>query len=93
MNGGLEFMSQEVLRKELNKVLDAGVSAKAISKVTGIYHIDISRFKNGQIMLMEEKAKRLERYLALVKLPTEAELELDPRDRHETDSSAGIIKR
>lgn len=44
-------------------------------------------------MLMEEKAKRLERYLALVKLPTEAELELDPRDRHETDSSAGIIKR
>lgn len=75
MNGGLEFMSQEVLRKELNKVLDAGVSAKAISKVTGIYHIDISRFKNGQIMLMEEKAKRLERYLALVKLPTEAELD------------------
>lgn len=63
-------MNQEKLREKLSSVISLGLSASSISKVTNISRIDLSRFKNGQIYLIDSDADSLERYLELVKIPT-----------------------
>ncbi|CDF43797.1 unknown [Roseburia sp. CAG:182] len=64
-------MIQSELRKRLSDIISNGLSAVAISNVTGISKIDLSRFKNGQINLIDEDMDKLEKYLSLVQIPTE----------------------
>lgn len=56
-------MDQEQLKKRLlYATTEIGLKAKQISKYTGISQADISRFKNGQIMLCLSDAKKLNNY-------------------------------
>lgn len=66
--GGL--MNQEEIREKLSAVVSSGLSANSISKVTNISNIDLSRFKNGQIYLIDSDLKKLNSYLEQVKIPT-----------------------
>ena len=63
-------MNQEELREKLSEIISSGLSAVAISNVTGISKIDLSRFKNGQINLIDADADKLNKYLSLVHIPT-----------------------
>lgn len=63
-------MDQEELREKLLSTVSSGLSANAISKVTNISKIDLSRFKNGQIYLIDSDLEKLNRYLEQVKIPT-----------------------
>lgn len=63
-------MSQNDLRIMLSDIISIGLSAVAISNVTGISKIDLSRFKNGQINLIDADADKLDKYLSLVHIPT-----------------------
>ena len=63
-------MDQEKLREKLSDIISSGLSAVAISNVTGISKIDLSRFKNGQINLIDVDADKLDKYLSLVHIPT-----------------------
>ena len=63
------FMYQDELRNRLSQTISNGLSASAISKTTDISTIDLSRFKNGQICLIELVAERLEEYLDKVVIP------------------------
>lgn len=63
-------MTQGDLRKKMSEIISKGLSAVAISKATGISKIDLSRFKNGQINLIDSDADKLEKYLSLVHIPT-----------------------
>ena len=58
-----------MLKEKLSTILSSGLSASAISKVTNISRIDLSRFKNGQICLIETDAEKLNKYLEQVKIP------------------------
>lgn len=66
--GGL--MNQEEIREKLSTIVSSGLSANSISKVTNISNIDLSRFKNGQIYLIDSDLKKLNSYLEQVKIPT-----------------------
>lgn len=63
-------MTQGDLREKMSEIISKGLSAVAISKATGISKIDLSRFKNGQINLIDSDADKLEKYLSLVQIPT-----------------------
>lgn len=63
-------MIQNELRERLSNIISSGLSAVAISNVTGISKIDLSRFKNGQINLIDAEAEKLDKYLSLVHIPT-----------------------
>ena len=63
-------MSQNDLRIMLSDIISSVLSAVAISNVTGISKIDLSRFKNGQINLIDADADKLDKYLSLVHIPT-----------------------
>lgn len=63
-------MNQEELRNKLSATISSGLSAVSISRATNISRIDLSRFKNRQINLVDSAAENLERYLELVKIPT-----------------------
>ena len=54
-----DTMNQEDIRNKLSDVMNRGLSAVAISRVTG-----------RQINLISEDLDRLERYLNLVQIPT-----------------------
>lgn len=62
-------MTQVDLREKMSEIISKGLSAVAISKATGISKIDLSRFKNGQINLIDSDADKLEKYLSLVQIP------------------------
>lgn len=56
-------MDQEQLKKRLMYALNTvGLKAKQISGYTGISQADISRFKNGKIMLCLSDAQKLANY-------------------------------
>lgn len=63
-------MTQGDLREKMSEIISNGLSAVAISKATGISKIDLSRFKNGQINLIDSDADKLQKYLSLVQIPT-----------------------
>lgn len=63
-------MNQDSLRQKLQEIVSSGLSAVAISKVVNISTLDLSRFKNAQIGLIDADAQRLERYLDKVQIPT-----------------------
>ena len=63
-------MNQQELRNRLKEVTTAGLSAASISKATKIKPLDLSRFKNEQIGLIELDAERLEKFLSAVYIPT-----------------------
>lgn len=67
--GGIMYQEQEDLRNKLSAIISNGLSASAIAKATNITTIDISRFKNGQICLIEPVADRLKTYLDRVVIP------------------------
>lgn len=60
---------QDELRNKLSAIMASGLSATSISKATNISRIDLSRFKNGQICLIEADADNLRKYLELVVIP------------------------
>lgn len=62
-------MYQEELRNKLSAAIISGLSAAAIAKATDMTTIDLSRFKNGQICLIEPVADRLQVYLDKVVIP------------------------
>lgn len=62
-------MNQDTLRKKLSEIIESGLSASAISKVTNISRIDLSRFKNRQICLIDYDAEKLKEYLDKVVIP------------------------
>lgn len=62
-------MYQEELRNKLSATIISGLSAAAIAKATDMTTIDLSRFKNGQICLIEPVADRLQVYLDKVVIP------------------------
>lgn len=62
-------MDQEQLQELLIKITKMGMSITAISKATGILPTDLSRFKNGRILLNRENASVLERYLSKIYIP------------------------
>lgn len=64
------MVNQEKLRNRLSAIVSSGLSAASISKVTNISRIDLSRFKNGQIYLIDSDAENLVKYLELVRIPT-----------------------
>lgn len=61
---------QELVRNRLSEVISAGLSAASISKVTNISNVDLSRFKNRQINLIDSDLERLQKYLELTQIPT-----------------------
>lgn len=61
---------QELVRNKLSEVISAGLSAASISKVTNISNVDLSRFKNRQINLIDSDLERLQKYLELTQIPT-----------------------
>lgn len=61
---------QESVRNKLSEVISAGLSAASISKVTNISNVDLSRFKNRQINLIDTDLERLQKYLELTQIPT-----------------------
>ena len=63
-------MEQEKIREKLLCVISSGLSANAIAKVTNISGIDLSRFKNRQINLIDSDLEKLNCYLEQVKIPT-----------------------
>lgn len=63
-------MNQEELREKLSEVVSSGLSANSISKVINISRVDLSRFKNGQINLIDSDSANLERFLEQVNIPT-----------------------
>lgn len=57
-------MEQNILRDKLVRVIEEiGIRANAISDKTGLLQSDISRFKNGKILLCYSDAQKLESYL------------------------------
>ncbi len=62
-------MRQEELRSRLSDIIALGLSAVAISKATNISKIDLSRFKNGQINLIDSDTEKLQKYLEQIKIP------------------------
>lgn len=62
-------MEQEKLRDRLSDTISLGLSAVAISRATNISKIDLSRFKNGQINLIESDMQKLQMYLEQIKIP------------------------
>ena len=61
--------NQKELRDKLAYIIDLGLSATSISKATHISRIDLSRFKNEQIGLVESDAEKLKQYLDKVTIP------------------------
>ena len=61
--------NQKELRDKLSEIIDLGLSATSISKATNISRIDLSRFKNEQIGLVESDAEKLKQYLDKVIIP------------------------
>ena len=62
-------MRQEELRSRLSDIIALGLSAVAVSKATNISKIDLSRFKNGQINLIDSDIEKLQKYLEQIKIP------------------------
>ena len=60
---------QELVRNKLSEVISAGLSAASISKVTNISNVDLSRFKNRQINLIDSDLEKLQKYLELTQIP------------------------
>lgn len=60
---------QELVRNKLSEVISAGLSAASISKVINISNVDLSRFKNRQINLIDSDLERLQKYLELTQIP------------------------
>ena len=58
-------MNQNDLRIMLSDIISSGLSAVAISNVTGISKIDLSRFKNGQINLIDADADKLNKFQSI----------------------------
>lgn len=63
-------MNQEELREKLSGAVSSGLSANSIAKVTGINRIDLSRFKNKQINLIDSDLMKLGKFLEQVQIPT-----------------------
>lgn len=63
-------MNQEELRDKLSEAVSSGLSANSIAKVTGINRIDLSRFKNKQINLIDSDLIKLGKFLEQVQIPT-----------------------
>lgn len=63
-------MNQEELREKLLAVVSSGLSVNSISNVTKISRIDLSRFKNRQINLIDSDLATLEKFLIQVNIPT-----------------------
>ncbi len=61
---------QQELRNRLLEITSAGLSLASISKVVNIGRIDLTRFKNGQIGLIDSDIERLEKFLNAVHIPT-----------------------
>lgn len=62
-------MYQDDLRNKLIQVIRKGLPASKIASSIDITTIDLSRFKNGKIGLVDTDAERLEAYLDKVVIP------------------------
>lgn len=62
-------MNQEELKNKYFKILQSGLSAKSIACRVGIDYRDLSKFKNGHIMLNDVDSERLNDFLEKVVIP------------------------
>lgn len=62
-------MNQEELRIKYLKILKAGLTAQSIACRVNIDYRDLSKFKNGHIMLNNEDSETLNNFLNEVVIP------------------------
>ena len=64
-------MNQEELRNRLIAIIGSGLSARAIADHTKLSYDVLAKFKQGKLYLLPVDADKLDKYLSLVKIPTE----------------------
>lgn len=64
-------MNQEELRNRLIEIIGSGLSARAIADHTKLSYDVLAKFKQGKLYLLPVDADKLDKYLSLVKIPTE----------------------
>ncbi len=64
-------MNQEELRNRLIVIIGSGLSARAIADHTKLSYDVLAKFKQGKLYLLPVDADKLDKYLSLVKIPTE----------------------
>lgn len=62
-------MNQEELREQLLRIIDSGLTARAITKHTSITYDILAKYKQGKLYLCPNDAKKLKSYLDKVVIP------------------------
>lgn len=60
---------EELLREKLLRIVNSGLSAKAIAKKTNITYDILAKFKQGKLYLTPKDFYKLESYLDKVVIP------------------------
>ena len=60
---------EELLREKLLRIVNSGLSAKAIAKKTNITYDILAKFKQGKLYLTPKDFNKLESYLDKVIIP------------------------
>ena len=62
-------MNQEELREQLLRIIDSGLTARAIARYTSITYDILAKYKQGKLYLCPEDAEKLKLYLDKVVIP------------------------
>lgn len=62
-------MNQEELREQLLRIIDSGLTARAIAKHTSITYDILAKYKQGKLYLCPNDAEKLTLYLNKVVIP------------------------
>lgn len=62
-------MDQEELREQLLRIIDSGLTARAIAKHTNITYDILAKYKQGKLYLCPEDAEKLKSYLDKIVIP------------------------
>ena len=62
-------MNQEELREQLLRIIDSGLTARAIARHTSITYDILAKYKQGKLYLCPEDAEKLKLYLDKVVIP------------------------
>lgn len=62
-------MNQEELREQLLRIIDSGLTARAIARHTSITYDILAKYKQGKLYLCPEDTDKLKSYLDKVVIP------------------------
>ena len=62
-------MDQEELREQLLRIIDSGLTARAIARHTSITYDILAKYKQGKLYLCPEDAEKLKSYLDKIVIP------------------------